>query len=246
MTIKQADILGLLDRCANEFTFPMLDNGYHYLAASRLSLFRSVLDWAIVMETFTFSPRAGFPSLQVETFASTLYARDLPERYVSRLAYEQYIGSNPHNEARFFYPIEPGAWQDVEDLERVALDGATLTIRGIEVSIPSKNRYAELGIPWEDPAGPRVYELCRWLAADHREKVLATRPERRVSLAPEVEQILQLEEWYHPDLAAGEHPSSIETFQQLAKVLETGNTDFYRPTCLPNTHWINWPEAGLL
>ena len=31
-----ANILSVLDRCCDTYTFPMLDNGYVYLAATRL------------------------------------------------------------------------------------------------------------------------------------------------------------------------------------------------------------------
>lgn len=41
-------------------------------------------------------------------------------------------------------------------------------------------------------------------------------------------------------------PSSYETWQQIAKVLATGDTRYYRPTLEPNTHWSNWPESGSL
>ena len=34
-------ILGVLDACSDAATFPMLDNGYVYLAATRLSAYRS-------------------------------------------------------------------------------------------------------------------------------------------------------------------------------------------------------------
>ena len=60
-----------------------------------------------------------------------------------------------------------------------------------------------------------------------------------------MKQILQLEEWNHPDLVE-EIPSESETFQQLAKVLCTGNTDYYNPTQLPNTDWRNWLDGGTL
>ncbi|UOQ67871.1 DUF7003 family protein [Hymenobacter volaticus] len=49
-----------------------------------------------------------------------------------------------------------------------------------------------------------------------------------------------LQEW------TNSRPSSYETWQQLAKVLATGNTSFYQPTLAPNTHWSNWPESGWL
>jgi hypothetical protein len=39
-------------------------------------------------------------------------------------------------------------------------------------------------------------------------------------------------------------PSSYETWQQIAKVIATNNTDYYKPTIRSNTHWINWPESG--
>jgi hypothetical protein len=41
MSGRSADILRVLDAGCESFTFPMLDNGYVYLAATRLSLFRS-------------------------------------------------------------------------------------------------------------------------------------------------------------------------------------------------------------
>ena len=37
-------ILQVFDGCCESYTFPMLDNGYVYLAATRLSLHRSPSD----------------------------------------------------------------------------------------------------------------------------------------------------------------------------------------------------------
>ncbi len=41
-------------------------------------------------------------------------------------------------------------------------------------------------------------------------------------------------------------PSSYETWQQIAKVIVTGDTSFYKPTLEPNTHWKFHPESGSL
>ena len=76
MQFAADQILAILDRCCDSFTFPMLDNGYVYLAATRLSLYRSVSDWAMVIEVFGFSPRAGLPDTSILTFASRLHNRD--------------------------------------------------------------------------------------------------------------------------------------------------------------------------
>ena len=68
MKHTEADILRVLDNCCDAFTFPMLDNGYVYLAATRLSLFRDNADWAMTIEVFGFSPRAELPDASVYCF----------------------------------------------------------------------------------------------------------------------------------------------------------------------------------
>ena len=103
------------------------------------------------------------------------------------------------------------------------------------------------GIELEQAPRVQVFELCRFLADIAREQVLATPQEQRVNILPEMEQILQLEEWHHPNVAYDEdRPSGSETFQQLARVLATGDLGLYRPSQPPNTHWRNWPEGGRL
>jgi hypothetical protein len=68
----------------------MLDDGYVYLAATRLSLYRSADDCAMVIEVFGFSPRSGLPDTPICTFASTPRDRHSPERYVNRKASNTY------------------------------------------------------------------------------------------------------------------------------------------------------------
>ncbi len=58
--------------------------------------------------------------------------------------------------------------------------------------------------------------------------------------------LLQLEEWFHPDVAVGQLPSENETFQQIAHVIELKDPTMYKPTYKPNTHWSHWPEGGTL
>lgn len=76
--------------------------------------------------------------------------------------------------------------------------------------------------------------------------MLATSDERRVSVLPEMEQLLLLEEWHHPNVVADNRPSRSRTFQQLAKALETGQVREYAPAEAPNTHWRFWPDGGSL
>lgn len=240
-------ILDVLDKCRNSYTFPMFDNGYVYLAATRMSLHRSETDWAIVLEVFGFSPRAGIPDTHVYSFSSALNARKTRGEFVSDKGYEQYLFNNPYNESSFVFPIQEGDWVDAENSELVAPGQHNLIVRGRTRHLPTAEEYARAGITHSQAPRITVYELCRSLGFSDREHVLATASERRVHLRPELRQVLQLEEWNHPDVVQSEHrPSSSETFEQLAQVLVTGDVRLYEPTASTNTHWKNWPDGGTL
>jgi len=114
------------------------------------------------------------------------------------------------------------------------------------VRLPEVGEYQPVGIMLEDFPRVRVFEMCRYLASTHREEILAKSTERRVNVLPEMKQILQLEDWHHPDVCSSELPSNNETFQQLAQVIASNDTSLYNPTMEPNTHWKNWPEGGTL
>lgn len=246
MPIDPDQILGVLDRCCDDFTFPMLDNGYFYLAATRLSLYRAISEWAIVIETFGFSPRSGIPDNCIYTFASNICNRKVPESYGRGELYERYLANNPNNEMTFVNPFEWDQWEKLpiadEAIGKSALD---YCLRGQVRAIPSLKEYESRGIVLEDPSRVQVFEFCRMIAEVAREDVLATPEERRINVPADVEQILQLEEWNHPNVVdANVRPSGSETFQQLAQVLATGDVKRYAPSLTPNTHWRNWPDGG--
>jgi Family of unknown function (DUF7003) len=240
-------ILEVLDECCDAYTFPMLDNGYVYLAATRLSVFRSEIDWAIVIEVFGFSPRSGLPDIHVHTFGSCLRDRNLPANYVTREAYENYLSQNPNNESRFFFSISEGPWQDADDCELVASNASVVPVRETLVPIPSIAEFNRRRINLENGPRIRTFELCRMLAETHREQLLATPAERLVSVPLELRELLILDEWNHPNVVdENERPSGSETFRQLAKLLESGDLSEYHPSALANTHWRNWPNGGTL
>src|SRR4051794_27600742 len=54
-------ILAQLDDCAREYRFPMLDNLYVLLADVRLTAYREVRRWAIVIEVLGYNYPAGLP-----------------------------------------------------------------------------------------------------------------------------------------------------------------------------------------
>ena len=240
------EILRVLDRGAEAFVFPMLDNGYLYLAATRVSLHRSTNDWALVFEVFSFSPRAGLPDLCVCTFGSRLRDRNPPERYASREAYLNYLAQHPNDDSRLFFPIAEGDWQDEEFFDIVSLDARSIQLREQVLPLPNADEFADYDIELSEAPRILIFELCRLLAAKHRDLVLATPEERRVSVPEELTEVLVLDEWRHPDLLSGERPSTTETFVQFADVLASGNVAKYAPSAEPNAHWRFWLGGGTL
>ena len=133
------DILATLDQACESFTFPMLDNGYVYPAAARLSLHRSDVDWAFAFEVFGFSPRAGIPDISLYTIASRLHNRRGPEQFATVDAHQQYLDQFPNTEMSSIYPIDDESWIDEETGEFVAEGAATISIRGTAVPVPSED-----------------------------------------------------------------------------------------------------------
>lgn len=240
------EILAVLDACAEDFTFPMLDNGYVYLAATRLSLFASPADWAMVIEVFGFSPRAGLPDMTSYTFGSRVVREKGESDFVTSKAWRNYLAVHPHDEMRSAFPLEKGDWLDPESPELVRSGARSVHLRGRAVRLPARAAYAKHSIELTDASRVHTFELARFLAATDRDAVLATQAERRASVPPELESLLVLDEWHHPDLVKGQPPSATETFRQLARVLETGDLAHYRTSELANTHWRHWPDGGLL
>ena len=225
----------------------MLDNGYIYLAATRLSAFRSSEDWAMVIEVFGFSPREGLPSTSICTFGSSLRGRRTPEHFMSRKAYDLYVENNPSNEFDAVFPIEPGIWIDEDDPETVKPGTDELILRDEVFQLPAPDDYLRLGVELEDPPRVQVFELCRGLAHLARDKVLASPGERRINVPDQMESVLTLDEWSHPNVVdEAARPSGSDTFRQLARVLVSGDASLYRPSEAPNTHWSHWPEGGTL
>jgi len=243
-TFYGGPVLEILDNCARAFTFPVLDNGYYYLAAARLTAFHGNGDWALVIETFGFSPKAGHPSLTIQTYGSKLINRPNAKNYVTQEAFDNYLSNNPQNEYKTFGPIENDDWMDEEFCEHIK-DVGKLRLRGLEIPLPPKADYAAASIVLEEDR-PLTFELCRFLAENYRDTILGTDAEKRFNVPDSLLPILTLDDWHHPNLAIEELPSQLESFQQLQEVLLTGDPNHYTQPREGNTHWSNWPEGGIL
>ena len=239
------EILAILDREAENFIFPMLDNGYVYPAAARMSLYRSEKDWALVFEICGYSPRSGAPDCVVTTIAGDPANRRTASEYVSPEAYLAYLDHSRHHAQDFITLIEDDAVFDADCIEYVSSETREVTVRGRSFPIPDAQTLAAAGIlQAEDRL--LVHELTRYLAHEHRDLMLATENERTAHVPHGVTLLRTYDDWHHPDLAAGELPSSTESFRAVAAMLAGDPVDENAIVRLGNTHWKNWPEGGSL
>ena len=228
-------ILEQLDVCANDYTFPMLDNGYVYPIDSRLSAYRNDNNWVLLIEVVGFSCRGrGHKGINngLHIFGNCLDFEP---------------GTNNANFIRFTDDSDEGPSFDKEYQERLNPDVNTMLLRGKKVSLPKDPEFYEVqGMELDAPPKVMIWEFLRGIRAQHKESFFATEEEIRERIPKDLPLILKLNNWYHNNLAADELPSDIETFEMIAKVLETGNTELYKPTIKPNSQWWYWPNGGML
>jgi hypothetical protein len=53
-----------------------------------------------------------------------------------------------------------------------------------------------------------------------------------------------LSDQWNREIWKNNRPSSYETWQLIAKVIETNDPRQYKPTIEPNAHWKHWPDSG--
>lgn len=229
------DILKQLDKCAEDYTFPMLDNGYIYPIHSKLSAYRDEKRWALIIEVIGFSYRGGGHNGITNCL------------HVFGNCIETTPGTDNNN---FLYLTDNNSDAltfDEEYEESLNPKAKTMLLRGKEIEI-NHNRefYLHKEIELEDEHSIYIWEFLRGLIPTHNNDFIATEEEIRERIPIDIPKIIELTEWHHPDCANSETPGKNETFKQLAKVLETGLAEFYKPTKKPNNHWKNWPEGGTL
>jgi hypothetical protein len=233
--IQAEDILAQLDTCNSEYTFPMLDNGYVYPAGTKLTAYRDDRRWAIVIEAIGFSYRGGGHN----GISNCLHI------YGNCLQY----GPGTRNENFIYLTNDANNCNTFDDEEYFYLNPECSTFTLREQTLPlyqDRELYKNSGIEIEDSERINAFEFLRLLDALHYDKLVATENEISQRIPNGLTKIIELRNWFHPEVVNDELPSKNETFIQIAKVLETGNIAFYEPTNESNTSWGNWPDGGTL
>jgi len=232
--ISRTEILGQLDDAARRFTFPMLDNGYVYPVRAWMTAFRGDASWAVIIDVFGVSPRAG----GIDAAHNCLHC------FGNCLRGEPGVSNDS-----LLYVVDDGPDGPVLEMpyeETLAPTAGSVSIRGQPVSTPhDPATYASAGIDLVEPPAIYLFELMRWVAGEHAELLRTPEADLVARLAAPVPVFLRADEWHHPDLAAMEVPSEHGCFASLADALETGDPSRFDPGS-PNTHWSHWPDGGSL
>jgi hypothetical protein len=232
---RAEEILNQLDKCNSDFTFPMLDNGYVYPAGTKLTGYCDNQRWVLIIEVIGFSYRGGGHN----GISNCLHI------YGNCLQY------NPgtQNENFLFLTDDANNCNTFDEEENFYLNPQCSSFILRDEVLPifhDRDMYRAAGIEIEDDTRVNAFEFLRLLDELYHDKLVATKNEIRERIPKDIPIIIELRSWFHPDVVNGELPSENETFKQIAKVLETGNIEYYKPTNEANTDWKNWPEGGTL
>ena len=233
--IDKQEILHQLDTEAESYDFPMLDNGYYYHGDQKLTIFRDVRRWAILLEILAYNNHCD--GIDGITTISSVFGNCL-------------TGWNDNENFKYFAndnPTPTFLYDNAKYVPYLNPEATSIKIRDTEIPIIfDKNYYTAKGIEFEYENMITPWEFMRGLVPEYSKLFWLTRPEISKKIPVDIPIFLTLDDWHHPDLVADEKPSDTETFQQLADVIVTGDKSLYSTNEKNNTHWKNWPAGGAL
>lgn len=233
--IDKLEILRQLDLEAENYVFPMLDNGYYYHADQKLTIFRDEKRWAILLEVLAYNNHEynidGITTI-ANVFGNCLTAK------------------NDNSNFNFFASdngVDTFLYDETNYVPYLNGEATSILVRDAIIPIQfDKEYYLGKGIELEFENEITPWEFLRGLIPEQSNLFWLTRQEISTKIPLDLPEFMTLNYWHHPDLAMGEKPSERETFQQLADVIVTGDKTLYKTKEIINTHWKNWPQGGAL
>ncbi|WP_298906135.1 hypothetical protein [uncultured Nostoc sp.] len=217
VTYTVDQILNCLDKAHGNLDFPGFNKINIHMVSARLTGFRSDTHWVIVFEQLeNWYGLAGIqPVLAISAFSNR---SDLENGLVETL-----------------FPV---AIENENDSKHT--NTLHLIIRGEALTLDPQ--LIERHHRWNFG-----FDLLVHLLPEYRSKMLATENELQLIASNDLLQVIQLDNWHHPDVfgwnyQADRHfqPSDAKSMQMIAKVLVTGNSNFYNPCEESNVDWRKW------
>lgn len=227
----------------------------NYPIDTRMSVYRTETEWAILLETFLFNDD-GVRAHECCQTMQFRYGSSLPEP--PGIIYPQLYVTGDGPTGPLFDPmddtfISPTATDMTirGKVVPITTSPAQYTAAGIEIEFSSIDteswtKFTAAGINLGQPPRIQGYELLRLIAPKYRDLFFATDAEIVKLIGKPMPLLLRLDEWRHPDATLREGVADSESFRMIAEVIAKNDPSLYRPTVPPNTHWRNWPMAGTI
>ena len=225
-TSWESEILDQLDRHAEEYDFPMLNNVYFGNADVRLTAFRSSSEWLILFQEIAVSYKQTSFVNAVSAYGNKLGTPGTQQAVAVISAFpESPMWDYNNNFLLNLYDFE------------VIIGGRARNFT------PSQEDYRVAGIDVESnmETSAKVLRLLTYLIPGE----LFMQDDQLLGICgknkSDLRKFLQIEDWCHPDLADDELPSQSICFQSLATAIAENNESLY--ACSEdgwNTHWSHW------
>jgi hypothetical protein len=248
LNYNQKTILDDLDSADKEDPYKfwfILDHGYFYTAGNRITLFADEKNWAIVFEKSGYANRGTRIEIEITYFGNCLKNLDKAGSDNQFTCNTKYISLM---EGSVIDNLSDGFELISKKVENIQIHGQILRVEH------DLQKYLNKGIVIRDFENPKklidIVSLVRYLDEEYPESFRANDSEIRKCIPQNIPKILTINKWHQKDYGyydnkiLGTKPSRYETFQQIAKVLDTKDTSYWKPTLKPNNHWKNWPKAG--
>jgi hypothetical protein len=220
LTYTVDQILKCLDKAHENLDFPGFNKINIHMVSARLTGFRSDTHWVIVFEQL--ENWYGLAGIQPVLAISAFSNRsDLENGLVETL-----------------FPVEienENDWKHTNTLHLI-IRGEALTLN---TQLIERHHRWNFG-----------FDLLVHLLPEYRSKMLATENELQLIASNDLLQVIQLDNWHHPDVfgwnyQADRHfqPSDAKSMQMIANVLVTGDQNFYKPCEDPNIDWRKWMKS---
>ncbi|WP_162144113.1 DUF7003 family protein [Sporocytophaga myxococcoides] len=224
--------------------FPDLENGYMFIASSKIHLYADKNRWAIVFETNGYHNRQFNAQINLVYIGNCIsYSKEIsPERsYVSNFSSVELISQEEFKRIQNFKGLE------MEQFELVDSDINEIKVRDVLLPVNHNGlEYEAFDIKFREYDNPKrlvgFKDLVRFLSETQKEVMSANEEDLRKNLPDTLPKLITIDSFHHKNNMT---PDSYETYRMIAKILVTGDTTFWKPKLTPNNHWTNWRSGAL-
>lgn len=225
-----------------------LENGYSYLAGSKIHVYGDANNWAIVFE------QNGYHTRQVKVNLDLIYVGNCINYIIEEHHDRNYI-SNQNTitliESSELNRIQNKNGNEMENFELIDLETKQIKIRNKTLAFNNNHEdYKKIGILIRDYDNPNnligFEDMVRYIHETEPNILEADEFEIRKHIPKNLDKIMTLNDFHYVSSFEDDlSPSKQETYQMIAKVICKLGANEWKPTKKANNNWRNWEPGNL-